>query len=113
MSPGLAKSGIRGAWFSGAVLQTLYVVLNYRLPVRTLFGPFLRGYLDATLPAMAFGLAMALAVAAVGWAARALPWPAALAAEVVTGAAVYGALVFAFKRRVVQELAMAAPGGAV
>ena len=107
----VTRGGLTAVAWTFAVLQTVYVVLNYRLLVRTLFGSCLRAYLATILPALGFCCAMASAVAAVAWAARGWTWPIALVAEVAVGAAVYGGLVFAFKRPVVDELTLYSPGG--
>lgn len=107
----VTHGGLPAVAWTFAVLQTVYVFLNYRLLVRTLFGPCLRAYSGTILPALSYGVAMAVAVAAVAWAARGMAWPLALALEVATGAAVYGGLVFAFRRHVVEQLAMVPPGG--
>jgi O-antigen/teichoic acid export membrane protein len=107
----VTRGGLSAVAWTFAALQTAYVVLNYRLLVRTLFGPCLRAYLATILPALAFGCVMAGAVAAVGWATRDDPWPLALGLAVATGATVYAGLVFVFRRRVVEDLAMIPPAG--
>lgn len=107
----VTRGGLTAVAWTFAVLQTLYVVLNYRLLVRTLFGSCLGAYLATVLPAMGFCAAMAAAVAGVAWAARGWTWPFALALEVAVGAVVYAGFVFAFKRAVVNELTLYSPGG--
>ena len=107
----VTRGGLTAVALTFAALQTIYVVLNYRLLVRTLFGPCLRAYLATVLPALGFCAAMAAAVAAVLWAARGLAWPVALALEVAAGAAAYAGLVYTFKRPVVDELTLYSPGG--
>lgn len=107
----VTRGGLTAVAWTFAVLQTVYVVLNYRLLVRTLFGSCLRGYLAAVGPALGFCSAMAAAVAAVAWAGRGWTWPLALASEVAVGAAVYAGFVFAFKRPIVNEITLYSPGG--
>ncbi len=107
----VTRGGLPAVAWTFAGLQTIYVVLNYRLLVRTLFGPCLGAYLATILPALALGGAMAGAVAAVAWTARGIAWPFALGLEVAIGVASFAGLVFAFRRRVVEDLAMIPPRG--
>ena len=107
----VTRGGLPAVAWTFAALQSIYLVLNYRLLVRALFGPCLGGYMAAIFPALAMCCAMAGAVVTVTFAARGMAWPIALALEVAIGAAVYGGLVFALRRHVVEDLAMTPPGG--
>ena len=98
--------GLTAVAWTFAALQTLYVLMNYRLLVRALFGPCLREYLAAIGPALAMSAAMAGAVVAVLAATESLAWGGRLALAVAAGALAYLGLVLAFRRPLVEELAM-------
>ena len=89
-----------------AALQTLYVVLNYRLLVRTLFGPCLPAYLRSIAPAFAMVAVMGCVVYGVGRATASAPWFVSLAAQIASGAAVYVVLAWRLRPRIVGELTL-------
>jgi O-antigen/teichoic acid export membrane protein len=104
--------GLAGVAWAFAGLQTLYVVLNYRLLVRRLFGPCLAAYLRSILPAFAMVAAMAAAVLAARHLTAEAPWPATLAVQIAAGAAVYLVLAWRLTPKVLSDLALTARGEA-
>lgn len=104
----VSRGGTVAVAWAIAALQLLYVVLNYRFLVRTLFGPCLAAFARANLPAVALSATMAAGVAGAAAATGELGWRTALTIEVAVGAAVYLALVLTFKRRIIADLSLAA-----
>lgn len=102
---GILMGGVIGVAICFALLQTLYVVLNYPFLVRTLIGPSLHEYLSAMWPA----LWMSLTMAAVTFAAKALlgglPGVVLLPVCITIGCLVYLALVWLVEKQQISELA--------
>lgn len=102
---GVLMGGVIGVAICFALLQTLYVVLNYPFLVRTLIGPSLQEYLSTMWPALWMSLTMAAATLAAKSLFGGLRRGVLLPLCIATGGLVYVGLVCLVEKRQLTELA--------
>lgn len=102
---GILMGGVIGVAICFALLQTLYVVLNYPFLVRSLIGPSLQEYLSTMWPALWMSLTMAAVTLAAKSLLGGLPSVVLLPICVAIGGLVYVGLVWLIEKRQLTELA--------
>ena len=95
---GVTLGGTMGVAVAFAILQVITLVLNYLILVRTLLGPCLKDYLASMAPALAMSATMGAVVYAVGQGFSGLPSWILLGLQTLLGAALYGGMLWLFRR---------------
>jgi O-antigen/teichoic acid export membrane protein len=102
---GILIGGVLGVAIAFALLQSLYVCLNYPFLIRSLIGPSLREYLLAMWPALWMSLTMAAITFTAKSLLQELPKTVLLPLCVGIGGLVYLGLVWVLEREQLSELA--------
>ena len=102
---GAHYGGPIGVATSLIIFHLVFHVLGYRMLIRKLLGPCLKGYFMSMAPPIALALVMSLAVAAMSLIVQNQAEFASLIAQVAFGAALYLGLVVVFMRSTVTEFA--------
>jgi O-antigen/teichoic acid export membrane protein len=105
----VSKSAV-GVAIAFAMLQIIYVILNYMILVRTLIGPCLRAYVATMWPFFWMSLAMGGAMIVVARAVSFAPNMVVFFAAVVIGASVYAGLMWLVKKPFLLELSALSMG---
>lgn len=102
---GAYLGGVTGVALAFALVQIPILIMNYTILIRSLLGPCLKDYLVSVGPSLGIGLV----VAGIMWivadfSVNQLSPRGTLLIEIVIGAAVYGALLWKFKRSFLDEV---------
>jgi O-antigen/teichoic acid export membrane protein len=99
----VSKSAV-GVAIAFAILQIVYVILNYMILVRTLIGPCLRAYIGKMWPFIWMSLAMGVMMIVVAHALSFAGNGVVFFSEIVIGASVYAGLMWLVKKPFLLEL---------
>lgn len=101
---GAKLAGALGVAIAFAILQFLLLALNYRILIRTLLGPCLRQYLNSVWPSLSMGMVLVFSVLGVGEVFKHVSPHLLLVLQILIGSAIYGYLVWLFKRPFIGDL---------
>lgn len=101
---GAKLGGTLGVAIAFAILQFMLLGLNYWILIRTLLGPCLRQYVNSVWPSLAMGMVLVFSVLGVGEAFKDVSSHWLLVLQILIGCAIYGYLVWLFKRPFIDDL---------
>ena len=95
---GIRSGSAVGVAIAFAILQTVYVLLNYRMLVRTLLGPCLKQYVNSIGPALGMSAVMVVGMWAVSGVAASWPPLVRLMSQLTVGMVLYAMLAWSIHR---------------